>query len=1490
MLQNLLHPSFLTGKNSPGEPQLHVTSTDGFPDSGLLLVGRDWVRYESRTGTTFEGAAFARTVRESDRPPSLQAGTAVIDARVFNLVLARQREGRQRPPEFLEDLFESDPLGAGTLEPEERALLARFCGLETGSFGSPAWEPATLLKREIDPEAPERIQVFDGFLFNPGSVVRIEPEEGEPFDRVVIGTFPNRGLAELAGGLPAGLAPISSRVRPLRREPVDLNSAAPEVLQAIALGVRFRSPEPAPVATSRKEPPVTMDRWISPAKARAFAEAVASARPLEGPEDLWTRVLAPLVKAGRLAEVDAWALQLNGLDPNHGSLAGSTLAFAYRSGDRYLERINAAVRSRLGSTLARASRLQMVHAAPDGPLLGYWRTQREFEDLARWSRGAHGVTTMPHNLGDLESFWLPDGRAIPSPGLTLRVGAWEPTGLMLPSEEEGDSVVLPRPAREELPHGAGGMEHFDLEPSPLGYDAGKRGPLRTRLADWAGGRDSRVFASSVPLVLQGWFQVPRGAPDGVLLDLSGAFTDRQRVVAAFENGSLVVRAFGDGGDDPFDEDGLEQAVRVHVDPEDYPLEGRWIHLGLLLRDVSPRGIQLSVDGVPRGRVDGFTHLTQALPQYVAGDADPEIAVESTEGFPSRGALRIGDEVLEYSSKTDHSFVTARIESGSGFLGGRTAREGPDSLVNSLDSVHPEGAAVEIYGYNAILAADIPPGGGRLSGRVGTFSVARVTNTRQSINADFLVGGTSFTVPVGQGIHSGFLGPLELARPVWGDSGYAEAFQSGGGYALLFQVPTNLLDEQKHRIGGFEIIRYGAPQGDELPLLQRNVPVPASWSASSQQEYDGAPASFVARWADWTGLAGDPRMRLYVMPISLRGSDVGGLAYFPGSGDFSEFVQITPREDDGQTEWVRYDRILDDAFLRDDWGAIRRAASDAIAINRQEITNLPPGAGGGQGGGQGRGGPGGGLERHFPFQAADDWRLARTLGKPETDRGPQSILERVRRDLGFRGVMGTWDHPHAGGEDLVPVLRTRRGTRPSSGFAGRLDRVAVMQPGTGSAPVWFTVQWASPPRPDPDGRILGGVTYLAFRHSPGIPFLATPDVSAVDESFDVRRVARLVKFPCGERPPDLENLTLGGDATGAQPDFGGFLDEVGLQAAEGMGVPEGNLARGAFVLREDLSVSETRSFRLNPTLIQVDGQPIWLTGAGRLFDSSFLQLPKGGLLDMDGERIAFTAIDADGTVHLAPDGRGLHGTLPRGHASGTLVRIVDGRPASVLSAGISSGDAILPVAETERFPSRGLLLIDRELIHTSFRDLAGELAMPRRRSSSVDGFEAGEGLLRGRFGTSSADHPQGALVYSFPVRWEDRYVPQDDGPAGAWFGVSLREPGAYWKSLVFDSEVPDPAAQAVRVDVRSGAARWEDLPGTAPGRLQIEEKSGAPSGGYPLRILGDRLDLRITFDWGLGAFDAVDFLATGWTTAPRLRSLVVDYLAASRVERQRRIGE
>ena len=59
---------------------------------------------------------------------------------------------------------------------------------------------------------------------------------------------------------------------------------------------------------------------------------------------------------------------------------------------------------------------------------------------------------------------------------------------------------------------------------------------------------------------------------------------------------------------------------------------------------------------------------------------------------------------------------------------------------------------------------------------------------------------------------------------------------------------------------------------------------------------------------------------------------------------------------------------------------------------------------------------------------------------------------------------------------------------------------------------------------------------------------------------------------------------------------------------------------------------------------------------------------------------------------------------------------------------------------------------------------------------------------------------------------------------------------------------------------------------------------------PLGFSADRLEMRLMFDWDTGSFDPVDFLSTGWTQAPRIRRILVDYMAESRVNRLEEIEE
>jgi len=223
-----------------------------------------------------------------------------------------------------------------------------------------------------------------------------------------------------------------------------------------------------------------------------------------------------------------------------------------------------------------------------------------------------------------------------------------------------------------------------------------------------------------------------------------------------------------------------------------------------------------------------------------------------------------------------------------------------------------------------------------------------------------------------------------------------------------------------------------------------------------------------------------------------------------------------------------------------------------------------------------------------------------------------------------------------------------------------------------------------------------------------------------------------------------------------------------------------------------------------------------------------------------------------------------------------------RFSSVLSDDIRLGDSSIPIRSLTELRGDALLLVDQELISAPLYPGGNRVEMPRRRPDLGDPDTLGEGILRGRFGTIPASHDVGTLVYAMPTRWQDRYVERSDSPFGAWFEVGLEEPEAYWRGVLVDVEIED-ASQRIMVLARTADADWEDDPETTPGLVLLEDTRGPNGLPVPIGFHSDRLDLRILFDWREGAFDPIQFLSFGWTTAPRVRRLVVDYLAESRID-------
>ncbi|MDP7061888.1 MAG: hypothetical protein QF489_03020 [Planctomycetota bacterium] len=1516
LLQNLIHPCFLTADASHGDSELQVTSTDGFPESGMLWIGARWVVYGG-----IEARKFTEVQQDLEAPEDLdqirfRRGREVQDPRVQALALSRFQTGRHHAPEFFGDMlnFNFGTADAETLPEADKSRIQSFASLDTGSYGSAEWEPGGWLTRAVNPENPEIISISDGSLYNAGTVIRIIPEDGDlsdAVDRLVMVAFNNRLL--LSAPVPTWFVPFQTRVHPLRREPIDINACKPEVLNAMVTGLAFLGNPP--VVSDRQTSGSRGREWVSETEARAFTERVMAARPLQGPADLWARVLAPMADEGSLTDIDAWAIYVNGIDPNNGSLRQSTTSFGYRSGNLYQHRINAAIRSRLGRTLARASYEQRVHAVPSAisdPAISLLNSQEVFEDFGRWSRGLHGVTTLPNAMG---SFTTDFGQPLNGP--TLQVGALTRPGRSLPETDHEISAIVPVPARESdsFPHdGRGRTEHFDYETSPLGRDINEFGPYNEPLNDWGVGDDNAI-SNAEPLHFQGWFRADN-LTNGHIFDLAGFETDRNRVSVAIENNELIVRCWSTTGEDPGDPFSLQEAITQRLDFAEYALTNRWFHISVTLRNQSARGMQVCIDGVPRGEIDGFTHLTQAMDAWTAS-AGGEIYVESTDGFPDRGVLRIGNELIDYSSKTSNSFVLDWDPTL--FLGGRSLREATDLLALATGTEHPMGAGVELYGYSTVILERLPPGGHTLSGDVGPWSIATCTTGIDEIIA--LIPPLLFPIGLGQGISGDYLGPIELSplmRFDAEDEYYAEAFQSDGGYAFMFQGPLALRNaEDESRIGGWEVVRYSSRVGTTLTLAERNVQTPGVVEATDGV-FNEAGNTFVTNWEDNLQLA-DGRMLgdihqldVYIVPISMKTSGATDVTYMPGLPNRSEVVQIAAPGDPANTEWVRYDNIIDGCFVRDDWGALYRMQEGLVWDDEEDDIEPPaePPSPSGPDAPEAPDSPDGPIVvspalYEIPAPPAmqqqdpeDIWASRPTIGNPEegrdTDAAGYTIWQRSWL-LQFRGVMGTYDHPHSAGDRAVPVFKTIRpfsgaqavNSIPGEGYVGRLDRVAVMDPTSPNSNLWYTVQWATAVREN-DGRLESRCTYVAFEDSTYNPVTSYDYQTLVQEPLfysDWREFPRLSKFPNHERPANLANFIVGGDTSGAAAEFSGIVDEVSLHNVGGMGNVLGPFARGAMILEMDFDATYAGNITVNASQLSLDGRRWNTPGVPQGTYLGFM--PQSGILDIDGERIAYNAIDvSNGEITIAPDGRGLMGTEARGHGRGTRVWMVDGRASVALNGGMGVGSENVPLSDTNGFATTGMILIGQELMHAPMRG-PGFVGMPRTRDNDDD--DPGTGLLRGRFGTDIANHADGSVAISFPNRWMDNYIPRSDSGVGAWFQVSFEEPEAHWQSMFYQAELPDNSI-TVRALVRAGLAHWEDDPRTTPGLLEFHRGRTASGGPQSLELNSDRLDARFMFDWGPGAFDPTTYTATGWTMEPRLRNIMFNYWATTRVENSKEVVE
>lgn len=1485
------------------------------------------------------------------------------------------RAAMRRPFADVGELVQVAEAGFGGFSAGDMEIFARTLAVGGGHQTAPIWGRPERVFNELDPDKKPRVlRIESGLQCGAGATVRLRSlrtgtvEYGlvlssstPPPGRIKDLLLPSEFHLVLHTPVQQPFAPIDTVVEPLVPVPVNVNTASREVLQALWASlqrggdVRLHDGS----GGDRSEPPPALGRsevadMVDQILALRSDTGGDSGGPFSGWQDFVERFYKPLLDAASSTDKKQRLMLLyrDMLTGRDARLEMGTLPICFTSGPwvHYRAAASASPLAGARSVAARMERQGTAVAMPGLPLRQDWGTQQLLEEAFRLDQRSPGYLTTPVNTGAI----LPtEAGNDPASRLSahLLAHAYPEMGFgqpRFPSPDRADSGFMPAPASTPPGNWIGERaadESFALSLDPLGRDLSREGVYLVRNTGPRPGAGqapaATMHAASFPFTTDGgvcsrfgtsFWLTPEGWGTQTLLDYSDGDRERNCVSVRVRDANLLLEVIDEAGLDPAPSKSTTQVARTageySVPLSELGLAGRTpLHVNVGAYGNRPGQLSMLLDGFPRGKASYRTYLTAPLGVYdrnsrgavpIGQDSEQytDLTVESTDGFPKQGVLRIGTELFEYTSINGNSFRGTFVDS----MGGRIARQvlrefRPDIPVDDkgnpsidIDSQklaqsglldvapeHPVGSAVELYGYSLLPSFDTVMQVGETAtvDALGGFSIARATINNARIITAALPPPSNGTLPVGRGLDENSTDDLLLFDPIVTSGGQPpsaqrpevlDGFPQSGGFALLvqFKIPFQASPRvgapttgTPVLIGGIEPIRYGARQGNKLTGIQRNVRLPGIDAQIDPKWYDGRARKFITDWENNLTVQNGsvtydevPYFMLFVVPISLPVQSPSILANPEATGTV-EWVQLYPKDAENDTEFVCYDSIQDNRHLvrsnRQRWDEARRRLTGQI---REYVVTLQPN------------GPN------------NDPTIDQPWGKIQPTSGyigyiPQleSDLPQIyyaRQGLAFRGDprTGTSSHPQRNSV-VLPChrLQLHWGNYGAlTGRAGRQDRVALVagSQGTGGSGrpsvEWHTVNWVyrrfgsddlQEDRTPPE--LLGRWPFQLVAFKERVAGLIQGPVENTDVR-DPRLYDRMVKFPSGELPTAYCAEIAYGATVGNSEPVRGILDEVHVvqQAAND-------------VLVDESFAADARSFRVRKDAYLL---PSGLRSEGR--DETAAFPPGGGLVQIDAEILGYLSRD-DGVFTLANDARGLLGTEARGHDRGAVVRFLTHVPAAVLAAGISAQSDVLTVQALGALPAHGgALLNGNEVLHYTWVRHDGDrwfLEMPRYFRDGEDG--TSRGLFRGRFGTTPQAQSQGAMLIGFPIRYWDRQVERSEDPEQHYFQLSSMQAPVFWKALSWRQETTDSTVELECLCRLDGKPAFADDPQNSVGLLRFQRLAGDDKPSLIGRE-GALLEARFQVIYRPGCLDLQTHMASGYKTTIKVKDVWAEYEGQGRI--------
>lgn len=944
LLGNLLGMSRVSAVVTPDDVSIPVDDLSRFsPDGGMVWIGGELIRYQSTGSRGLQGCERGVQVEWARflNPLDHEIGAIVLDARAMFLAHLgiHLGKGENRVASFgsrtaVKRIADFSGVAFTTEEVDRLLAVSTVHALRPGAegFGDSQEALNPLAWFEEDELGGRRLMLQNARYMNAGTLVEVSDGErrtytvinrpaqlpqmdDERVEQVVQATIGGNSVTSGAGQITTSAGTtievdgieriLASTVVPPQLRNVWL--AAPfevgadfVVDEARTLTVKSRPRHPVNINTASDDVLRLLltnlqvsgsDDVVAEGEADALIARIRR-QPVTSHEDLLERVLTEAVEAGAISEADVAAIYLNALNANDAHLLFATQPFCYASENVFSIEATAIVNNRAGMELDRESIREVVHVAPGEIVEWSLDTQEDFERQIITHRDAKYIVTYPNAVAKY------DFNNNPASRFSRHRFSGIHASKRLEDEDGGDEGdVRLRPSRSfrrtNIEHFDGELDHDGLILDGGTYEAPMIRALETDIGMAAG-------------FTRFWFQLPEGGSDVTLFD-GGESTQRNRVRLFYDpgEGALRLQVFDATLPDtsiPGGDSATEARYPIQLDPE------TWYHVTASWRGTKPGDLTILVDGINRTEHRYRTVTTEAIGTDITLGS---ISVEDASSFPPRGALAIGREVVEYTSRTDTSFNLRVFDP----ISGATRGQNPD-LRGLKAEPHEEGVTIELFGYANALESELRPGGATLASDLGRFAVGMIMAANPVLphppSGLPYIDDLAPTVDV-------TLAPLpEDPNP----DDFADAFQEQG-YALIC-TSVNASGVQGQTM---ELVFYEKTGDDQFEFTRGLVTPGYPNNDPDDVFFDRAPGATSRAVAVVipvsVHVSGTNLVEGYIDPAT-EGQDLGD----GSSLAESERIQI-------DREWFRYESILDDAFfVRDDLGAFGRMLNrvDAYRMN------------------------------------------------------------------------------------------------------------------------------------------------------------------------------------------------------------------------------------------------------------------------------------------------------------------------------------------------------------------------------------------------------------------------------------------------------------------------------------------------------------------------------------------------------------------------------